>query len=49
VGCRNPQFAKVDRNALQIGDKKSAPKAEINRTGGRCSPLWQFTAVGFGN
>jgi hypothetical protein len=31
VDRKNLQFAKVDCNELQIGGKKSAPTAEINR------------------
>jgi hypothetical protein len=49
VGCKNLQFAKVGCSALQLGGKKSAAMAEISRQAAHCSPLWQFTAVDFGN
>jgi hypothetical protein len=49
VGRKNLQFAKVDRGALQLGGKKSAPTAEISRQAAHCSPLWQFAEVDFGN
>jgi hypothetical protein len=36
-------LVKIVRNAVQAGAKKSAPTAEINQPGDRCSRLWKLT------